>query len=175
MALKKIKKGEIVVLVIPNTSYMSGIMKVTKQICTSNKTTVYVSLNKLYKPLTSKFESAKIDLNKFLFIDGISKSAGQEAPDAKNCLFVHSAGALTELSLNITKAINTGKFDSLVFDSLSTLLIYNKKEVVIKFVQSLVNKLRNKKITTVFAALKGDTEKGLLKEIGMFVDEVVEY
>lgn len=70
--------------------------------------------------------------------------------------------------------MKTGKFDALLFDSLSTLLIYNKKDAVSKFIQSMINKLRTNNMTVVFTALKGDTEKGLLKEVGLFVDEVVE-
>ena len=60
-----------------------------------------------------------------------------------------------------------------MFDSLSTLLIYNKKETVSKFVHSVVNKIKASNITAVFTALEGDTQSALLKEIGMFVDEVI--
>mgnify|MGYP003345684083 CR=1 FL=1 len=36
-----------------------------------------------------------------------------------------------------------GKFDALLFDSLSTLLVYNKSDIVIKFVRSLINKMKD--------------------------------
>lgn len=168
-----LKKGEIVVAVLKNQSYSKDIVKIASQLCTKCKATVYVSLNRPYGPLTSSLKKSKVDTSKILFIDGISKSAGQEVKE-DNCLLIESAGALTKISLVVNKAVKTGKFDGLVFDSLSTLLIYNKKEVVSKFVQSMVNKLRAAKMTVIFTALKGDTETGLLKEISMFVDEVVE-
>ena len=71
-----------------------------------------------------------------------------------------------------TKALGTGKFDGFLFDSLFTLLIYNKSETVSKFVHSLVNKIKTAKATAIFTALEGDVEGSLLKEVGMFVDTV---
>lgn len=121
--------------------------------------------------LTKNLAKGKVDCTKILFIDGISKSAGQKVSD-ENCICVESAGALTRISIVVNKAIKTGKFDGLLFDSLSTLLIYNKKEVVVRFVQSLVNTLKKHKMTGVFTLLKGDADKGLLKEVGLFVDAV---
>ncbi len=170
-----VAKEEIVVLVVSNKAYTKEILAISKQLCSSCEPLLYVSLNKLYDSLCRDFKKSNIDLNKFLFIDGISKSAGQAREDAENCLFVQSSGALTELSIVITKALKTGKFKGLIFDSLSTLLIYNQKDAVSKFVHSLVNKLKKQDMTVVFTALQGDTEKGLLKEIGLFVDSVVEY
>ena len=63
----------------------------------------------------------------------------------------------------------------MLFDSLSTLLIYNNKETVTKFTRTIIGKLKKAGMGGIFTALKGDTEKGLLKEMGMFVDEVVTY
>ena len=42
-----------------------------------------------------------------------------------------------------------------------------------KKIPSMANKLKKANMTVVFTALKGDTEKGLLKDVGLFVDEVV--
>ena len=131
-------------------------------------------LNRPFQPLTKQLKEGHVDIGKILFIDGISKSAGQDIKE-ENCICVQSAAALTELSLVVTKAINTGQFNGLLFNSLSTLLIYNKKEAISKFVQTLVNKLRKANMTAIFTALEGDTEKGLLKEVGLFVDDVVKY
>ena len=83
--------------------------------------------------------------------------------------------ALTELSIAIDKTLSTGKFDGFLFDSLSTLLIYNKSAVVGKFVHSLINKIKAAKVTAIFTALEGDTKSDLLKELGMYVDNILHY
>ena len=38
---------------------------------------------------------------------------------------------------------------------------------------SVVNKIKSQNMTAVFTALEGDTKSELLKEIGMFVDDVI--
>jgi len=72
----------------------------------------------------------------------------------------------------ISDILESGQIDGLLFDSLSTLLIYNKGETVSKFVHSVINKVKETGATAVFTALEGDTETKLLKEVGMFVDKV---
>ncbi len=124
-------------------------------------------------PKIDSLQKAKIPQNKFLFVDSITKSANPKAEDAANCMYCSSASALTELSLTIDKVIQTGKFDALLFDSLSTMLIYNKPGVVCKFVHNIINKIKAKKITAVFTALEGDTESDVLKNLGLFVDKVI--
>ncbi len=168
------EKGKIVVAVMSNKSYSEKIVSLAKQACDTCSALIYVSLNKPYDPLNASLKKGKVRLDNILFIDGISASAGQKV-EAKNCICVQSAGALTQISIVISKAMKAGKFDGLLFDSLSTLLIYNKKDVVVKFVQSMVNKLRKAKYGAVFTILEGDADKGLLNEVGLFVDEVIKF
>ena len=115
----------------------------------------------------------KINQKKFLIIDGLTKSVNPKATPADNCMFVSSASALTELSITLNKVAATGKFDGLLLDSLSTLLIYNKPGTVCKCVHSIINKMKAAEITTVFTALEGDTNSQVLKELGMFVDNII--
>jgi len=175
MGMKKLSKGSSAIVVVANNKYTAGILDITKKSCSSCNSLIYVSLNRPYEPLTKNLKGKGVNIDKVLFIDAISRSAGQEVKDAPNCIYLDSAGALTTISITINKALKTGKFDSLLFDSLSTLLIYNSKGAIVKFVQSLINNTKKKKITTIFTILKGDAEKGLLNELGMFADEVINY
>ena len=173
--MEKIDKGNSAIIVVANNKYTAGILDITKKACTSCGSLIYVSLNRPYEPLTKNLKSKGMNIDKILFIDAISRSAGQEVKDANNCIYLDSAGALTTISITINKAIKTGKFDGLLFDSLSTLLIYNSKGAIVKFVQSLINNTKKKNITAIFTVLKGDAEKGLLDELGMFADKVINY
>ena len=175
MGMKKINKGNSAIVVVPNNKYTAGIVDITKKTSSSCKSLVYVSLNRPFEPLTKNLKSKGVNVDKVLFIDAISRSAGQEVKDAPNCIYLESAGAMTKISITINKALKTGKFDGLLFDSLSTLLIYNSKDAIIKFVQSLINNTKKKNITTVFTVLKGDADQGLLDKLGMFADEVITY
>lgn len=165
-----VKTGEVVVLVLPNDQYTKRIVEISKYLASSYKSVCYVSLNKLFDSLIASLKSASIDQSKFLFLDGITKSANPEAKASGNCLFISSD--INELGSNISRVLAEGKCDSMLFDSISTLLVYNKSEEVSMFVKNVIGKVRGKGITAVFTALEGDTQSELLKDIGKCVDSV---
>jgi hypothetical protein len=169
----EIIKGQIIVLVIPNEEYTKKIVEVARYFSLYNDVTCYVSLNKLYDSLTASLTRANVNYENFLFLDGITKSANPDAVETDNCMYIDSSSALTELSIVLDKTLGTGKFDGFLFDSLSTLLIYNKGEAVSKFVHNIINKIHSYNATAIFTALEGDTKSDLLKEIGMYVDNVI--
>ena len=173
-SIKDLKKGEIAVIVVPNSKYTSQLPKIAKHFSNSFDATCYVSLNKPFKTLEPSLKKGGVKTDKFLFVDGITKTAMPDAKPTENCLLISSASALTEISIAVNKVLKTGKFDGFIFDSLSTLLVYNKGKVVGKFVHSLVNKIKSHNMTAVFTALKGDTDSELLKEVDMYVDKVIE-
>lgn len=168
-----IGKGQSQILLIPNEEYTASLIEIARFFSHNNKPTCYVSLNKLCQPLRDSLTNARIDTDKFFFVDGITKSANPSAKTFKNCVHMSSASALTEMSIAIDRAMATGGYEGFLFDSLSTLLIYNSPDVVAKFAHSLVNKLSGRGVTAVFTALEGDSETKLLKEMSMFVDKVV--
>jgi len=172
---EEIGKGQTIVLIIPNEQYTKKIIEITKYFSDNHKSICYVSLNKLFDPLIASFKDAGVDQNKFFFVDAITKSTNPNIKESDNCIYISSPSSLTELSIAINKVLETGKFEGFLLDSLSTLLIYNKSEVVCKFVHGLINKMKGANATVVFTALKGDTGSILLKDIGMFVDNVLPY
>ncbi len=169
----EIKKGGCYVLVLPNKEYSRMILETTKYLSSNYPRVCYVSLNRMYSTLAESLSRAKINTNNFLFIDALTQAATTKKPKESNCIYINSVAALTELGIAISGALKTGKFDAILFDSLSTLLIYNKSTVVGEFTHSLINKIRALNVTAVFTALEEDTESELLKKIGMSVDGIV--
>ena len=172
---KIVNEGELSVLVISNNTYMKKIGDIAKHLGKNYKAICYVSLNKMYDALDSSLKKQKIDTSRFLYIDGVTKSVKKNVGKEKNCIYISTPQALTELSIAINKVIGSGQFDALLFDSLSTLLIYNKAESVCKFIHTFTNKVRAQNMTAIFTALSSDTETSVLKELGMYVDAVETY
>ena len=83
-----------------------------------------------------------------------------------------SPNSLIELSLAITQALNKENPDAFVFDSLSTLLIYERDATVTKFIHSLIGKIKATGIDAYFTSLEGDSHNESIKDLGMFVDRV---
>ena len=173
--IKGMEANQIVLIIIPNEIYSDAIMDIAKQLSGKYKNICYVSLNKLYNSLIAALEKKGVNTGKFYFVDAITKTADPNFDGGKKCKCVSSPSHLTEISLEISAGLKDNKPDCLLLDSLSTLLIYQKDEVVTQFVHSLVARLRSANCTTFFTALEGDTQRNLIKQLGMFVDKTIHY
>ncbi|MBN2422328.1 hypothetical protein JXB41_03810 [Candidatus Woesearchaeota archaeon] len=144
---------------------MTEIDKISNKIC-------YVTLNKPYNTILMNIKSLNIDANKFFFVDAISATV-QTPEGVDNCSFVSSPTVLTDLSLAFSEALSNKECDNAVFDTISTLVVYQDINSVIKFVHNLITKIRVLNKKSIFVALKEDSEE-LIKDLNMFVDNVVE-
>lgn len=160
-------------LIIPDRTYSNDLINVTKQLASSYSIICYVSLNKPYNSLMKNFEDNNIDKNKFFIIDATSKPFKQ-IQESENCIFISSISAIGELNIAVAKVLKKGKFEALIFDSLSTMLIYHDAGTVTKFIQNLIREIRMVNCTAVFTCLEGDSQTSLIKEMGMFIDRVIE-
>lgn len=168
---KELSGSQTILLIMSSTLYNKEIVNIMKKL--GGESIVYVTLNKTSDSLRELFKKNKIKTEKIVFIDAISKTI-KNVPDQSNGVYyVSSPGALTELSLAISKFVKHG-FDYVIFDSLTNLLVYESKAPVAKFVASLVNNIRESKTKAIFYALSVKEQEALIKESGMFVDKVID-
>lgn len=161
-----------VTLVIPNEQYVNDIKDIAQQLSVSYTQICYVSLNKLYQPLVRGLQQQQIDISRFFFIDAITKTAIANAPETENAVFVTSPSSLTELGITIKKVIDEHKIQVLLFDSLSTLLVYEEIQVIKQFIHTVIGQISMTNCVGIFTCLEGEKEKDLLKDLSMFVDSV---
>ena len=166
---------QVALLVVPNEQYSDIIIDVAKQLACDYKHTCYVSLNKLYDPLVKGLQVKKVDVSKFFFIDGISKGVVRTPEKIKNCEFLPGPHSLTEMNISIAKNLKARKSEALLFDSLSTLLIYERELFVIRFVHALIGAVRGTGAKAFLTVLEGDTKTQLVKNLGMFTDRTIRF
>lgn len=169
--LRKLKASHILLVLIPNEIYTKSIRAIRKQLARNYKSICYVNLNKIYPALMADLKKDKIEIGKFCFIDCITSTA-ISPPAEKNCTFVKSPGDLTALSISISETLQKNP-EVLCFDSLSTLLIYRQGAVVVRFVHDIVGKVQRGPTKAIFTALEEDTSSQMIRDLGMFVDEVI--
>ena len=162
---------KIILLIMPGVEYNHIIIGVIKKL--AEKNVVYVTLNKTYESLKELFKEKGVNTKNITFIDGITKTIKKVPDSTDGCYFVSSPGALTEISIAVSKMLNHN-FDYLIFDSLTNLLVYEKKAPVARFVSDMVNKIRVSKTKAVFYALSVKEQQSLIEESSMFVDEVID-
>ncbi|MFC1705091.1 hypothetical protein ACFLZ6_02055 [Nanoarchaeota archaeon] len=167
---EELSSSPTVLLLMPGTDYNEVIVNTIKDL--AKKPVCYVTLNKTHDSLRELFKKNKVNVDNIVFIDAISKTF-KPVSNADNCTFVSSPGALTELSIAVTNNLDRN-FDCFIFDSLTNLMIYEKKAPVAKFVSTLVNKFRAKNVKAVFYALSVKEQSALIEETGIFVDKVID-
>ncbi|MFH0922582.1 MAG: ATPase domain-containing protein, partial [Candidatus Micrarchaeota archaeon] len=167
--VKSIKKG--VYLVVTKTGdFHSANLKLIKTFSKRGWHGIYVTLSKQYATLLFHFNKHGIPSDTFFFIDA---TGSRTRAASSGCTAVESPSSLTELSIAITEASNTGKYDFLFFDSLSTLLVYNAAETAEKFMHYLAMKMADLNITTVILSLDEEKSKKLIPVIAQFCDGVI--
>ncbi len=163
---------------VPASSYAKSNAEMIKILANIENTHgVYVTLNKPFNILEQDFKKNKIDINKILFIDAVTKTVGGSIEKTKNCLFIGSPDNLSDISIAMDQAVRAvpGKERFVFFDSLSTLLVFNSADVVAKFVHFLASKMRVWKVKGIIISIedkKGNKE--LLDKLTQVCDIVLE-
>ena len=169
---KAIKEGQVVLVVVPAKKLIKINTKFLKwYISKKNYGVVYVTVNKPFSTLIEGFQKAKIETSKIFIIDAVSPRMGR----TENAVFIGSPKELTNISITTTstiKKIKTAKM--LIFDSISTLLVYNKFEVVKDFIHFIANKMKELKVTFVMTCIKEMTDKKTISDLRAFADDIVE-
>jgi len=166
----ELESNQTVLLLMSSAEYNEVIVDVLKQL--SGNSVVYVTLNKTFDSLKELFKKKKINTKNLVFIDAISKTLRKVPDSGEGVYYVSSPGALTEMSLVINKFLKHN-FNYLIFDSISSLLIYQQKAPVARFVSSIVNKIKTSKTKAVFYALIVKEQEVLIEQTGSFVDKVI--
>ncbi|MBN1793053.1 hypothetical protein JW826_05205 [Candidatus Woesearchaeota archaeon] len=167
-----IKNNQIVLIVVTKTNYQSHIDEIIKAVDASSEKICYAALTKPYNSIIATLKKLNLDSGKYFFIDVLTSTIKTPAPDP-NCEFIQAPSALTEISLAYTKAVQEKGCKNTLFDSISTLTVYQEEGEVIKLVHTLINKARVNNLKSVYIALQEDNQE-LIKDIFMFVDSVIE-
>jgi len=169
---KKIKEGNVVLLVTPAEKLIETNTELLKWYISKKKyNVVYVTVNKPFSTLIERFQREKIETSKIFIIDAVSPSTTTTG----NAIFIGSPKELTNISISTTstiKKLKTAKI--LVFDSISTLLVYNKFETVKDFIHFISNKMKALKVTFVMTCIREMTDEKVIAELRAFVDEIIE-
>ena len=170
-----IENNKIILLVLPNETYSKVIMDIARKLDNAFKGIIYVNMNNLHSSLMKKFKENNINENNFFFVDVITKSTMSDFKEPENCISVGSPSDLSQIGIVISEALKEGDFQCLLFDSLSTLLIYNRGSDVTMFVNSVISKARTFDTVAVFSVLEDDTASSFIKKLGMFVDKTINF
>jgi len=170
---------EYVTLATVNTSqYQKTNIGIIKELTNKeNIPGVYVTLNKPFRIMKDIFKKEKINSDLIIFIDAVTKTSGGDIKKTENCLFIGSPENLSDISIAMDQAVKAIPSEKkfVFFDSLDTLLIYNKAATVARFIHFLAGKMRVWKVKGIIVSLQKEKNKELIEELMQFCDVSIEF
>jgi KaiC/GvpD/RAD55 family RecA-like ATPase len=120
--------------------------------------------------IINKASTMGVNLNKpnIYFIDCYSSTLGNvEQKNTDKIRMVPGPGALNDMSLMLNEAIkeSAGKKMRVVFDTLSTFVLYNPQDSIRKFLSVIEGRLKTVGATTIFLVDEGVHDKQILSLI----------
>jgi len=181
--LKNMPQQKVVLYIVEPKECKNFILNFFKTLINElNCTGIYITFSYPYNYLKELFEKENINIENLYFIDCISnyyfspkeiKVSQGEILTLEECMFLKSPYNLSELALTIYELISSAKNPTKKFvflDSLNSMLIYNSKEIVIKFLHFLITKLR---IFGIIGFICTSTEKNIEESYYTLFDETI--
>ena len=176
---QKAPTGKIVLLDMPQQSHLQVITQVMNVLIKDEGSSgVYMTTMKGYPELSNIFTQNGLDLSKIYFVDVISKMYGLEPKETPNCEYISSPINIQSISNAITTFLGKikGNKKFLVFDSLTTILLYNSLPRIVEFTTTLSEYLKSQHVEGILVMLstaKGSTNDKLLNALGAVIDDTI--
>ncbi|MEN6610049.1 MAG: hypothetical protein ABFC24_04340 [Methanoregulaceae archaeon] len=139
--------------------------------------TLVVTTNFPYSVLKKLYEQNGIALSKVTFIDAVTRnSIGSVENIPGEVRYVNSPANLTDMGIAVTSALKdlSGKKVCILYDSISTMLIYLSSQNISKFIHFVTTKLRLLDLSGIFLAAEKGIDPQLQSQLATFVDTVID-
>jgi len=165
-------------LLLDDKTYTEELVQLIKRVKDKSENICYVCLSKPYTDVIDNLKNEQINHDNFTFID-IFSSHNYELKDLENCIFVRDSENLEEIGTAVRKAVTNKQCSTIVFDSISTLLIYQKVDSIVKFTYDLLSDKKQKKAHKIYLLMKGmgiykDESTNLINDLRLFADKVID-
>jgi KaiC/GvpD/RAD55 family RecA-like ATPase len=167
-----------VMLIGPTGNEKAGLAFHFAASATKKENVIIISADSRPETIEKKAATMGLDLDKdnVYYIDCYSQTLGKgEAEMDERHLSVQGPGALNDISLSLRELItkSAGKKLRVVVFSLSTLVLYNPKDSIIKFLQVIEGRLKSNDATTLYLVEEGVHEKQLLSLMEHGMDQKI--
>jgi len=148
-----------------------------KEISASGYHTIIVTINFPYSSLSKLYAENGVDLSTVSFIDAVTRNSIGSVENIPGVVrYVNNPANLTDLGIAVTEVLkeHDGKKVCILYDSVSTMLIYLSSPNISKFIHFVTNKLRLMDISGIFLAVEKGLDPMLMSQLTTFVDNVID-
>lgn len=176
--LKSLTQEKFILVILNNEQYIDKLYKTIKSIEKTKNKICYICLSRPYRYVLNDLKKSGLNPNSFFFIDCLSgyyKKPGH----VRNCLFLDLPINLESIKKAIDKVVKKEKCSVLLFDTISTMLIYQESFCILKFTHSLIVEKKEENVKKIFIVLEKDTvpqkeSKELTADLSMMADKTLE-
>ncbi len=165
-----LKKNQNIVVIYNSVEHEKAMIELHKAVSDAFKICM-ITIHKPFSSLIKKFQQENIDYSKYCFIDCIS-AKNSLVKDSKQCMYISSPTALTELALAMEKIKKKHKVDLIILDNISGFLLYNEEVAVLKFLHSMMTQIRKTDVKAIYSILK-ESKKEFIADLTLFADAII--
>ena len=173
-----ISRGENLVLCLTSADQLKqNNIDIVKTMAGKGYYIIIITTNQPSEVLKKNYEKAGIDVSGLSFIDAITGYAiGTNPPAEQGVRFISNPSNLTDLGIAITGAMNefSDKHQCMVFDSVSTMLIYLPSASISKFIHYISNRLRLTDTPGIFLAVSKGLDPMMISNLSTFMDDIIQ-
>ena len=171
---EKIMKSRIEIFIIPNKIYQEKLLEIIKSAVQEFKgKLLYISINKPAEKIIETMKKNDVDSREIFFIDAVSKDIQADISD-HGIAYISSPQNFAQFNADLMQILEKEKPECLIFDSLSTILLYQPDLVIVRFTHDLIARLIVAHACGKFTCLLEDINSTLIKDVSMFADSVID-
>ena len=170
------QKKIFLILASPKTIRQRNI-EILKEISALGYHTVVITTNFPYSVLAKLYAQSGVSPDSVSFIDAVTRNSIGNAENIPGVVrFINNPANLTDMGIAVTEVLkeHSGQKVCIMYDSVSTLLIYLSSANISKFIHFVTNKLRLMDISGVFLAVEKGLDPMLMTQLTTFVDTVID-
>ena len=172
--IRKLPEGWIMLLETTAENSMTVSLTALKMLSERGYSGIIISASRPYSNLLSVYKQSGIETRNFYFVDCISRTFVSSTEKNDHVAYVDNVASLTDLSMAVNNMMEEVPGKKFIFiDSITTMLIHNKPEVFVKFLHSILTKMRVHMITGLLVSLEVEIDKSIKAEITQLCDKVI--
>lgn len=152
-------------------------IQIIKELSELGYHSMVITTNFPYSVLKKLYEQSGVDLTKVSFVDAVTRNSIGSVENVPGIVrYINNPANLTDMGIAITEVLkdHQGQKVCILYDSISTMLIYLSSPNISKFIHFVTNKLRLMDISGVFLAVEKGLEPMLMSQLTTFVDTVID-
>jgi hypothetical protein len=174
---QEIEQKKIFLLLSTSAMIRQRNVEIIKEISTLGYHTVVITTNFPYSVLIKLYIQNGVSPDSVSFIDAVTRNSVGNVQDITGVVrYINNPANLTDMGIAVTEVLkeHSGQKVCIMYDSVSTLLIYLSSANISKFIHFVTNKLRLMDVSGIFLAVEKGLDPMLMTQLTTFVDTVID-